>query len=254
MKIVQIAGREALGEFAPDFARYNDDVLFGEVWSSEVLPLRERSLITIASLMGRGVVDSSFQYHLVTAKKNGITKSEIAEVITQLAFYIGWPVAWAAFRQAQEVWSETMTLEDEKAQYQNSILFPIGEPNTAFAPFFVGQSYLATVANAQLPIYHVTFEPGCRNNWHVHHAKTGGGQMLICTGGSGWYQLWGEPPVKLEPGMVISIPAEKKHWHGAAADSWFSHLAFDIPGQETNNEWLEPVADYAGANGPKSNQ
>ena len=89
----------------------------------------------------------------------------------------------------------------------------------------------------------VTFEPGCRNNWHIHHAKSGGGQMLICTAGSGWYQEEGREPVSLEPGMVIMIQPEVKHWHGAKADSWFSHIAVEIPGADTSNEWLEAVSD-----------
>ena len=96
-----------------------------------------------------------------------------------------------------------------------------------------------------LNIANVTFEPGCRNNWHIHHAKTGGGQILICTAGSGWYQEERKEAVSLEPGTVIVIPPEVKHWHGAKADSWFSHIAVEVPGTETSNEWLEPVDDGA---------
>ncbi len=89
----------------------------------------------------------------------------------------------------------------------------------------------------------VTFEPGCRNNWHIHRSKSGGGQILICTAGEGWYQEEGKPAVSLTPGTVISIPANVKHWHGAKKDSWFSHIAVEVPGEETSNEWLEAVDD-----------
>ena len=130
-----------------------------------------------------------------------------------------------------------------KEEYQNTVIFPIGDPNDAYAQYFVGQSYLAPVSSEQVPIYNVTFEPGCRNNWHIHHAKNGGGQMLICVGGRGYYQEWGRDPVEMTPGKVINIPANVKHWHGAAPDSWFSHLALEIPGEESSNEWLEAVTD-----------
>ena len=134
-------------------------------------------------------------------------------------------------------------------------IFPQGAENPPVnAQYFTGRSYLAPLtANKALnvPLYNVTFEPGCRNNWHIHHAATGGGQMLICTAGSGWYQEWGKDPVSLEPGVVIAVPAGVKHWHGAKADSWFSHIAFDIPGTEQHNEWLESVDDdyYAALEG-----
>lgn len=131
----------------------------------------------------------------------------------------------------------------KKDEYQNTIFFPIGAPNDAYAKFFVGQSYLAPVSTEQVPIYNVTFEPGCRNNWHIHHAKNHGGQMLICVGGRGYYQEWGKEAVLMTPGTVVNIPPEVKHWHGAAPDSWFSHLAVEVPGEETGNEWLEAVDD-----------
>lgn len=122
-------------------------------------------------------------------------------------------------------------------------IFPRGEENTAFAKYFTGQSYLNMLSLEQVAIGNVTFEPGCRNNWHIHHAKSGGGQILLCTAGHGYYQEWGKEPVKLHPGDVVNIPAEVKHWHGAAPDSWFSHLAVEVPGEETENEWCEPVSE-----------
>ena len=122
-------------------------------------------------------------------------------------------------------------------------VFPRGEENTAYSKYFVGQSYLNMLSVEQVVIGNVTFEPGCRNNWHIHHAKSGGGQILLSTGGRGYYQEWGKEPRELKPGDVVNIPAEVKHWHGAAPDSWFSHVAVEVPGTETKNEWCEPVSD-----------
>ena len=240
----QTAGRDQLGDFAPKFAELNDDVLFGEVWSrTDKLGLRDRSLVTITSLISQGITDSSLTYHLQTAKQNGITRTEISEIITHIAFYAGWPKAWAAFRQAKEVWAEDVAGEEAKAAFQREMIFPTGEPNTTFAQYFIGQSYLAPVSKEQVPVFNVTFEPGCRNNWHIHRATKGGGQMLIGVAGRGWYQEEGKPAVQILPGTVIHIPAGVKHWHGAAADSWFAHLAFEVEGENTSNEWLEPVSD-----------
>lgn len=246
-KIVQTAGRQQLGKFAPEFARLNDDILFGEVWSrNNLLSLRDRSLVTITSLISQGITDSSLIYHLQEAKKNGITRTEISEIITHIAFYARWPKAWGAFRLAKDVWSEDIKGDDAKAEFARSMIFPIGEPNTAYARYFVGNSYLAPISTEQIPFSNVTFEPGCRNNWHIHKAEKGGGQMLVGVAGRGWYQEEGKEPVEILPGTVINIPANVKHWHGAAKDSWFAHLAFGVPGDEVENVWLEPVdeADY----------
>lgn len=243
-KIIQTAGRDALGEFAPEFAHLNDDILFGEVWSrNDLLSLRDRSLVTITSLISQGITDSSLKFHLQEARKNGITRVEISEIITHIAFYAGWPKGWAAFRLAKEVWSDDVKGDDAKAEFQREMIFPIGEPNTAYAKYFTGNSYLAPVSSEQIPFANVTFEPGCRNNWHIHKADKGGGQMLVCVAGRGWYQEEGKPAVEILPGTVIHIPAGVKHWHGAAADSWFAHLAFEVSGENTSNEWLEPVTD-----------
>ena len=122
-------------------------------------------------------------------------------------------------------------------------VFPTGGKNEAFAKYFVGQSYLNMLSTEQVFIGNVTFEPGCRNNWHIHHADKGGGQMLLVTAGEGWYQEWGKPARKLLPGDVVHIPAGVKHWHGAAADCWFQHLAVEVPGENSRTEWCEPVSD-----------
>ena len=241
-KITQTAGRAQLGDFAPTFAHLNDDVLFGEVWNGEAIDVKTRCIITVVSLMASGITDASLGYHLQNAKNHGVTKAEIAEIITHATMYVGWPKGWAVFRLAKEIWNEEDSAQSEKDAYQNTIFFPIGEPNP-YGQFFVGQSYLAPLSTEQVPLFNVTFEPGCRNNWHIHHATAGGGQMLICVGGRGWYQEWGKAPVEMTPGTVVNIPANVKHWHGAAVDSWFSHLAVEVAGENASNEWLEKVSD-----------
>ena len=242
-KIVQTAGRAQLGDFAPMFAHLNDDVLFGEVWNEDAIDVKTKCIITVVSLMASGITDSSLTYHLQNAKAHGVSKEEIAAIITHATMYVGWPKGWAVFRQAKEVWNEEVSELSEMDKYQNTIFFPIGEPNDAYAQYFVGQSYLAPVSTDQVPVFNVTFEPGCRNNWHIHHASKNGGQMLICVGGRGFYQEWGKEPIEMTPGTVVNIPANVKHWHGAAPDSWFSHLAVEIAGEDTSTEGLEPVSD-----------
>ena len=201
----QTAGRNLLGDLAPKFAELNDDVLFGEVWSrEEQLSSRDRSMITIVALFSAGLYPQ-LKTHLAVGKSHGITKQEAVELVTQLAFYCGWPKAWSTFPLIREVYGE----EDG-----------------------VGPG-----------IFNVTFEPGCRNNWHIHHASKGGGQMLICVSGRGWYQEWGQEARELHPGDVVNIPAGVKHWHGAAKDSWFQHLAIEVPGEDGRAEWCEPVDD-----------
>jgi quercetin dioxygenase-like cupin family protein len=135
-----------------------------------------------------------------------------------------------------------------KQEFDQMNIFGQGEPNVNFAQYFIGNSYLNPLTNpgeTAVFLANVTFEPGCRNNWHIHHAKSGGGQLLICTAGEGWYQEEGKAPVSLTPGTVITIPAGVKHWHGAKADSWFAHIAVEVPGVDTKTEWCEPVEDAA---------
>ena len=133
-----------------------------------------------------------------------------------------------------------------KQEFENQNIFGLGEPNTGYTQYFIGNSYLnPLVDSGKSPIFlaNVTFEPGCRNNWHIHHADKAGGQILICTAGEGWYQEEGKEAVELKPGTVIVIPANVKHWHGAKKDSWFSHIALEVPGENASNEWCEPVTD-----------
>ena len=240
--VKQTAGHDSLGEFAPEFARLNDDILFGEVWSREdKLSLKYRSIVTISALIGKGITDSSLKYHLMTARKNGVTKTEMAEILTHIAFYAGWPNAWAAFNMVKEVYAD----DNSENKEEHGGFFGLGELNTAYSMYFIGNSYLKPLTNPKetVSIANVTFEPACRNNWHIHHAKSGGGQILICVDGEGWYQEEGKPAQSLKPGDIVTIPANVKHWHGAKANNWFSHLAVEVPGEDTKNEWCEPVSD-----------
>lgn len=237
MKIKQTAGRNALEKFAPKFAEINDDILFGEVWSGDGLSPKIRSMLTVTTLVAKGMIDSSFDHHLALAKANGVTKGEMAELLTHIAFYAGWPNAWAAFRKAKDIYAE------DDGRFGG--LFGLGEPNTAYAKYFVGNSYLNPLTDPRKSVFmaNVTFEPKCRNNWHIHHAASGGGQILLCTDGRGWYQEARKQARELHPGDVITIPAEVKHWHGAAKDSWFSHIAVECPGENTKTEWCGAVSD-----------
>lgn len=236
--IKQTAGRDQLGDLAPKFAHYNDDILFGENWNDTSIDLKTRCIITVVALMSSGITDSSLKYHLENAKKNGVTKEEMVGIITHTAFYVGWPKGWAVFNLLKEVY------KNEDTNKEHGGFFGLGKPNVDYAKYFVGNSYLNPLAKTDnMFIANVTFEPACRNNWHIHHATKDGGQILICVDGSGWYQEEGKEAVSLETGDVITIPANIKHWHGAKKDSWFSHIAIEVPGENTSNEWCEPVSN-----------
>ena len=230
----QTAGRNKLGKLAPKFAELNDDILFGEVWSREdKLSLKERSIITVTALMSKGIFDDSLKFHINNAKNHGVSKTEMVEIITHLAFYVGWPNAWAVFPLVEDVYKDDNT-------HDNDSLFGLGDLNIQYSKYFIGNSYLKPLNKNGVPIVNVTFEPGCRNNWHIHHK---GGQILLCTNGEGWYQEEGKSPLKLTPGVLVYIAPEIKHWHGATKDSWFTHIAIEVPAENSSVEWLETVND-----------
>jgi len=238
----QTAGRDRLGDFAPKFAELNDDVLFGQVWSREgELSARDRSMVTIATLIGSGAPDFTIKSHLTEGKKNGISKDEIAEMITHIAFYAGWPKAWSAFLAAKEVYADEIAADPSHGSA--GYIFALGEPNSPEnSKHFSGKSYLNVLVapdkKNSILVANVTFEPSCRNDWHVHSAE----QILLATEGTGWYQEWGKPAQLLQKGDVVVVPAGVKHWHGATAQSWFAHLAImDV--QKAKTEWKEPVSE-----------
>lgn len=231
----QEAGRKRLGDLAPEFAHLNDDVLFGEIWSrADKLSVRDRSIITVTALMTKGAFDNSLKYHINNAKVHGISKEEMVEIITHLSFYVGWSNAWAVFPIVREVYADTNFMNSSDS------LFGRGQENSAFAQYFIGKSYLKPLNIEGLGIFNVTFEPGCRNNWHIHHK---GGQILLITDGEGWYQEEGKEARKLHPSDVVYIAPEVKHWHGATSEHWFTHIALEVPSIGGSTEWCEPVND-----------
>lgn len=201
----------ALFEFAPAIDEYLKAHLFGDIFGRDNLDWRTRELATVAALAAMEGVESQLASHIAIAKHNGVTEAQIAWIL-------------------ENVKSRTLSA------------FPRGEENTAYAKYFVGKSYLAPLTKEKrlnVPVSNVTFEPGCRNNWHRHT----GGQLLIAVGGVGFYQERGKEARKLLPGDVVEIPPDVDHWHGAAPESWFAHLAIECNPGTNKNTWLEPVSD-----------
>ena len=206
----QLSGRPFDYAFCPQDDYYLKSHLFGDIFAGDQLSAADREIVTVAALSGLEGVSPQLAAH----KQGAVNMGNAQELVDELC-------AWLD--------SEGYTLRSK---------WPKGEPNTAYAQYFVGNSYLAPLPGG---IANVTFEPGCRNNWHIHHKQV---QVLICVAGRGWYQEWGRPAVELRPGVIIEIPEGVKHWHGAAKDSWFQHLTYHKDVQEgASNEWLEPVSD-----------
>ena len=198
-----------LFEFAPAIDDYLKEHLFGDIFARGVLTHQEREIITIAALSSMDSVEPQLNAHIQMGKNTGLTDKQISEILILTS------------RPKTEV-------------------FGIGNKNDAYAKYFKGQSYLNLLTNKQVVTANVTFEPKCRNNWHIHH---GGGQILLVTGGRGYYQEWGKEAQELRKGDVVNIMPDVKHWHGAAKDSWFSHVAIEVPSKNGSNEWLEEVSD-----------
>ncbi|MBR5171013.1 MAG: carboxymuconolactone decarboxylase family protein [Muribaculaceae bacterium] len=206
----QLSGRTFDYAFCPQDDYYLKAHLFGDIFAGDQLSHADREIVTVAALSGLEGVAPQLTAH----KAGAVNMGNSQELVDELC-------AWLD--------SEGYTLRSA---------WPKGQPNTAYAQYFIGNSYLADVGGG---IHNVTFEPGCRNNWHIHHKQV---QVLVCVAGRGWYQEWGKEAVELKPGVVIAIPEGVKHWHGAAADSWMQHLTYHKDVQEgASNEWLEAVND-----------
>ena len=222
---------------------------FGDYYTRKGLDLNTRELLTMAILVNLGT-EPQLKAH-IGANLKIRTAEYVEQAIYNCLPYCGYPRTLNALRLLKEAVAEaadaggaTAGVTDAKTMPgKDWSVFPVGKPNDAYAKYFVGKSYLDMISTEQVGVGNVTFEPACRNNWHIHHAKKGGGQILIATAGRGYYQEWGKPAVELKPGDVVNIPAGVKHWHGAAPDSWFQHLAIEVPGEGGRNEWLEPVSD-----------
>lgn len=209
----QLTGREVdVSALSPDIDRYLKTHLFGDIFASDLLSWQEREIVTVAALAQLPGAESQLNSHLNIGKRNGLSDAQLAAAQNILA-----PKAMS--------------------------VFPAGEENTAYAQYFQGRSYLNMLSTGQVSVGNVTFEPGTRNNWHIHHASKGGGQILLVTAGRGYYQEWDKPARELKAGDVVNIPAGVKHWHGASPNEWFQHLAIEVPGENSRNEWLEPVSD-----------
>ena len=218
----------ALFDFHPQLDEYLKAHLFGDIFARNILDWRTREIVTIAALAARPETAPQMKAHIAIGKVNGVTDAQAKAIVRRVQLPrnpADLPADWSPI--------------------------PVGEPNTAYAKYFIGNSYLHKLTLDQVPAFGVTFEPGCRNNWHIHHAKTGGGQMLIVTAGEGYYQEWGKPARRIKKGDTVNIPANVKHWHGAAPDCWFQHIALEVPGTEQSNEWCEPVDDAAYAEATK---
>ncbi len=218
----------ALFDFHPQLDEYLKTHLFGDIFARSNVDWRTREIVTIAALAARPETAPQMKAHIAIGKLNGITDAQAEAILRRVQCPCdpaNLPADWSPI--------------------------PVGEPNTAYAKYFIGNSYLHKLTLDQVPAFGVTFEPGCRNNWHIHHAKTGGGQMLIVTAGEGYYQEWGRPARRIRKGDTVNIPANVKHWHGAAPDGWFQHIALEVPGTEQSNEWCEPVDDAAYAEATK---
>ncbi|MFR0868945.1 MAG: carboxymuconolactone decarboxylase family protein, partial [Adlercreutzia sp.] len=210
-----------------------DDVLFGEVWSNDDLTLKMRSILTVTTLVAKGMADTSFVHHVANAKKNGVSAREMAAILTHVAFYAGWPNAWAAFRVVLKVYAEDpLDLENPEA---HGGIFGLGNPNDAYAQYFTGQSYLNPLTDPEKTqfIANVTFEPSCRNTG-IHHAAKAA-VILLVTDGGGWYRGGDSPPQM----RVMWCIGNVKHWHGAA-DRWMSHVAFEAPGTDCLTSGASP--------------
>jgi 4-carboxymuconolactone decarboxylase len=232
----QLSGRPFTYQFAPATDYYLKAHLFGDIFARNNLTFAQRELVTVSALSAIKGVEPQLKAHVAGARNMGVTDAEIHSIPATLAATVGEVEAYRAAKAIAEVYGEKFS---DGAPVDNMV-FPKGEPNVAYAKYFIGNSWLAPLTGGPLPLANVTFEPRCRNNWHIHHR---GGQILICVGGRGWYQEWGKPARELHPGDVVNIPAEVKHWHGAACDSWFQHIAIAVPAEGASNEWLEPVTD-----------
>ena len=215
----QLVGKAFEYEFAEATDYYLKAHLFGDIFARDNLTYADRELVTVSALSGLEGVEPQLKAHIAGARNMGVTEEQLQSIV----------VALAANGLLAEAGRLAGLLETE---------WPQGKSNDAYAQYFVGQSFLQPYFGG---VANVTFEPRCRNNWHVHHGAV---QVLICVSGKGWYQEWNKPAVPLTPGTVIAIPEGVKHWHGAAADSWMQHLAIHTQEQPgATNEWLEPVSD-----------
>lgn len=231
-----------LYDFAPAIDQFLKAHLFGDIFQRDVLSWQDRELATVAALANIEGANAQLQGHMVIGMHNGLTPEQLRELVSVLRAKCGPKVAENAGVVLGQVLKHSMekNMSQQHDDAANGGIFPRGKKNDAYAQYFTGTSYLNMLSTERVFIGNVTFEPGCRNFWHIHHK---GGQILLVTGGRGWFQEWGQPARELRTGDVVNIPPETRHWHGAAKDSWFSHVAVEVPADGGSTEWLEPVSD-----------
>lgn len=233
----QLTGKPFNYEFAPATDYYLKAHLFGDIFARDNLTYADRELVTVSALSGLEGVEPQLKAHIAGARNMGVSEEQLQGIAVALAAKGLLNEAGRLAKNYAELSNGEANKPSNSASAQ-TFVWPQGKPNDAYAQYFVGQSYLQPYFGG---VANVTFEPRCRNNWHIHHGAV---QVLICVSGKGWYQEWGKPAVALTPGTVIAIPEGVKHWHGAAADSWMQHLAIHTQEQPgATNEWLEPVSD-----------
>ena len=230
----QLSGQPFNYSFAPQTDYYLKAHLFGDIFARNNLSHSDREIVTVSAIACLPGCEPQLKAHVAGALNMGVKETELRDIPSVLEATVGMEAAQRLHGALASVFGENYT----PVQTVDFSIWPKGQPNTAYAQYFVGNSYLAPLAGG---VANVTFEPGCRNNWHIHHKQV---QVLICVAGRGWYQEWGKPAVELGPGVIIEIPEGVKHWHGAARDSWFQHLTYHKEVQEgASNEWLERVSD-----------
>lgn len=239
----KLSGKAFNYTFAPREDYYLKAHLFGDIFASQVLSTADREIVTVSAISSLPGCEAQVLAHSNGALNMGVKPEELKEIPAVLAENVGSAESWRAKNAIDKVLNAPVQTVDPEDPANIGALkgietspWPVGKFNSAYAQYFDGKSYLAPLSGVAS---NVTFEPGCRNHWHIHHK---GVQVLVCVAGRGWYQEWGKPAVELTPGTVIAIPAEAKHWHGAAKDSWFQHIAYMTKVEEgASNEWLEPV-------------
>ncbi len=230
----RLSGQPFNYSFAPQTDYYLKAHLFGDIFARNNLSHSDREIVTVSAIACLPGCEPQLKAHVAGALNMGVKETELRDIPSVLEATVGMEAAERLREALASVFGESYT----PVQTVDFSIWPKGEPNTAYAQYFVGNSYLKPLAGG---IANVTFEPGCRNNWHIHHKQV---QVLICVAGRGWYQEWGKPAIELGPGVIIEIPEGVKHWHGAARDSWFQHLTYHKDVQEgASNEWLERVSD-----------
>lgn len=239
----KLVGKSFDYTFAPREDYYLKAHLFGDIFAGKVLSNADREIVTVSAISSLPGCEAQLQSHCRGALNMGVKADELRSIPDVLAANVGSAEAFRARRAVTLVLGEKETpVDPEKPENIGALKgienspWPVGKYNSAFAKYFDGKSYLFPLSGVAS---NVTFEPGCRNHWHIHHKSV---QVLVCVAGRGWYQEWGKPAVELTPGKVIAIPAEAKHWHGAARDSWFQHIAYMTNVEDgASNEWLEAV-------------